>query len=457
MTTVTVGTSTVTVSVNNSAATVTIPSSSVTVSTQTGSRSFSGLLDVLLTSITDGDIIVWDVATSKFVNLSLSQAGALPLAGGTMDAAAQIGFTDEVNFLSGDAGGATGLGFLFDTTNSMLSAAGGILFDVRNVGVSQFNIFRKSASVTQIKSPATSCDFGSNTSVTNGFTFGSVNTNSGASSIVVGQNNSNTQSYSAVFGFQNTGLGAGIFSAGLNNTSNGSYDVSIGLSNNVTGFASVGIGTTNIISTGFYNSAAIGSGNNLSGTSGSSYVLGLSNTVPASTSVVVGQNNTTGTSILNTLLGSYITTAANGQTGIGRNFIFDAAAIGSVLIGRGLNSTLRCSLAAANTLGICMGGTDPSMLMHDAGGAGLYSLTEFVGRMQFDDTCTFQADAHLIFDSTTGNKIGSASTEKLAFWGATPIVQPAANADTSGATLTQLETEVNKLKQLLRNVGLMAT
>jgi hypothetical protein len=38
-----------------------------------------------------------------------------------------------------------------------------------------------------------------------------------------------------------------------------------------------------------------------------------------------------------------------------------------------------------------------------------------------------------------------------------PIGTQAANPDTSGATLSQLETEVNKLKQLLRNFGFIAT
>ena len=37
------------------------------------------------------------------------------------------------------------------------------------------------------------------------------------------------------------------------------------------------------------------------------------------------------------------------------------------------------------------------------------------------------------------------------------LSQAAANADTSGATLGQLETEVNELKTLLRNTGLLAT
>jgi hypothetical protein len=40
---------------------------------------------------------------------------------------------------------------------------------------------------------------------------------------------------------------------------------------------------------------------------------------------------------------------------------------------------------------------------------------------------------------------------------ATPVVQQAANADTSGATLGQLETEVNELKAILRTFGLIAT
>lgn len=58
--------------------------------------------------------------------------------------------------------------------------------------------------------------------------------------------------------------------------------------------------------------------------------------------------------------------------------------------------------------------------------------------------------------TTTGVKIGTATSQKLGFYNATPVVQPSANADTSGATLGQLETEVNQLKQLLRDLGLLA-
>jgi hypothetical protein len=59
--------------------------------------------------------------------------------------------------------------------------------------------------------------------------------------------------------------------------------------------------------------------------------------------------------------------------------------------------------------------------------------------------------------TASGVKIGTATSQKLGFYDKTPIVQPSANADTSGATLGQLETEVNELKALLRSLGLMAT
>lgn len=59
--------------------------------------------------------------------------------------------------------------------------------------------------------------------------------------------------------------------------------------------------------------------------------------------------------------------------------------------------------------------------------------------------------------SSAGTKIGTATTQKIGFFNATPIAQKAANADTSGATLGQLETEVNELKQIFRDFGWLAT
>lgn len=103
-----------------------------------GASGASNLVDLLDTNITapaNEDFLVWDLASNKWINLSAgvlglatqtsvnnvandlnthilddtnphmvtaSQVQALPLAGGTMDAAANIGFTDAANFSSGE-------------------------------------------------------------------------------------------------------------------------------------------------------------------------------------------------------------------------------------------------------------------------------------------------------------------------------------------------------------------
>jgi len=59
--------------------------------------------------------------------------------------------------------------------------------------------------------------------------------------------------------------------------------------------------------------------------------------------------------------------------------------------------------------------------------------------------------------TSTGTKLGTAAGQQLGFWGVTPVTQRAANADTSGVSLGDLETEVNEIKQALRDVGIIAT
>ncbi len=64
-----------------------------------------------------------------------------------------------------------------------------------------------------------------------------------------------------------------------------------------------------------------------------------------------------------------------------------------------------------------------------------------------------------ILDTTNGTKIGTGTTQKLAFWNATPVVQPTAVADASGgATIdTQARTAINALLARMRTLGLIAT
>lgn len=79
---------------------------------------------------------------------------------------------------------------------------------------------------------------------------------------------------------------------------------------------------------------------------------------------------------------------------------------------------------------------------------------------------TFADATNLVVDSTTGTKIGTASTQKLGWWNATPVVQPAGWGTPSGtiarttyatstATLTQVAERLGALITDLKTIGLL--
>lgn len=61
----------------------------------------------------------------------------------------------------------------------------------------------------------------------------------------------------------------------------------------------------------------------------------------------------------------------------------------------------------------------------------------------------------VVLDYHTGTKIGTAPTQKLGFWNATPVAQPAAVADATDAGTTQ--TQLNALLARLRAAGIIAS
>ena len=62
---------------------------------------------------------------------------------------------------------------------------------------------------------------------------------------------------------------------------------------------------------------------------------------------------------------------------------------------------------------------------------------------------------NLVLGTTTGTKVGTATTQKLGFYNATPVVQPAAVADATDAASTQAR--LNDLLARLRTLGIIAT
>jgi len=67
----------------------------------------------------------------------------------------------------------------------------------------------------------------------------------------------------------------------------------------------------------------------------------------------------------------------------------------------------------------------------------------------------FRDAGDMEFGTTTGTKIGTATTQKLGFYNATPVVQPTAVADATDAA--SVITQLNALLSRMRDLGLIAT
>jgi len=87
--------------------------------------------------------------------------------------------------------------------------------------------------------------------------------------------------------------------------------------------------------------------------------------------------------------------------------------------------------------------------------------------LQFNSSGLQMADAkNFVFNTTTGTKIGTGTTQKIGFWNATPIVQPTTGiaaatftANTSGIandTATFDGYTIGQVVKALRNAGLLA-
>lgn len=72
---------------------------------------------------------------------------------------------------------------------------------------------------------------------------------------------------------------------------------------------------------------------------------------------------------------------------------------------------------------------------------------------------TFLDGLNLAVGATTGTKIGTTATQKIGFYGATPVVRPAAVADATGGTTIDAEARaaVNALLARVRTLGLITT
>jgi hypothetical protein len=98
----------------------------------------------------------------------------------------------------------------------------------------------------------------------------------------------------------------------------------------------------------------------------------------------------------------------------------------------------------------------------------VFTITDTTGAVQLEQDLTIADATNIILNATTGTQIGTATTQKLGFYGATPVVQPTALTAEDSATvdatygseesgvLTNVRTRVGEIETKLQALGLLA-
>jgi hypothetical protein len=135
---------------------------------------------------------------------------------------------------------------------------------------------------------------------------------------------------------------------------------------------------------------------------------------------------------------------------------------------KGLNPTGSGTLTTLYGLflpSLTKGGTNWAIMSQ--GGQSAHAGNLKLGATTAPATALDFADAKdITFGTTTGTKIGAATSQKLAFWNAAPIIQPttavgaATRVGGGGAALTDTDTfdgyTLAQMAKALRNIGLLA-
>ena len=130
--------------------------------------------------------------------------------------------------------------------------------------------------------------------------------------------------------------------------------------------------------------------------------------------------------------------ATNGHTYVG-------TASGSLIVTSGVNSS------GSTMFSVTSGGA-----FSIPGTLAVTGATTLTGLLTANGGITLGDAQNIAVNTTTGTKIGTATTQKIGFWNVTPVVQPAAVADSSGV-LMDLTTQFNALLARLRSAGIIAT
>lgn len=126
--------------------------------------------------------------------------------------------------------------------------------------------------------------------------------------------------------------------------------------------------------------------------------------------------------------GQVLTTDGNGVTTWTTNGAGTVTSVGGTGTVNGLTLTGTVTSTGNLTLGGTLDLSSPPAIGGSAAAAGTFtSLTA-------NTSLTLADTVNVVLNATTGTKIGTATTQKLAFYNSTPIVQPAGTGVTAGFT-----------------------
>jgi hypothetical protein len=155
------------------------------------------------------------------------------------------------------------------------------------------------------------------------------------------------------------------------------------------------------------------------------------------------------------------TFSVGNPTGTGVVTLRDMSGVGST------SNAIYFGTAAPSTTNHILAWDTSSTYLNVPGSNSVYIQTGGTNRVRIGSNFLLLSDAvNIIVDTTTGSKIGTATTQKLSFWNATPIVQPttAVTAATivggAGTTVKEDHTfdgyTIAQVVKALRNTGLLA-
>jgi hypothetical protein len=164
---------------------------------------------------------------------------------------------------------------------------------------------------------------------------------------------------------------------------------------------------------------------------------------------VIRHSNNVGGPFIN--LGKSRATAAGGITIVQNN---DTLGTISFLGADGTDINTVAAAISAEVDGTPGANDMPGRLVFSVTADGSASPTEAL-RISSNRAITVSDGGNVVLGTTTGTKIGTATTQKLGFYNATPVVQPVAVADATDAA--SAITQLNALLARMRTLGLIAT